>query len=171
MAAAVNRVALRLTDAVAAPKLPSMRIRALAIIFAGLAIAGPIPTAHAELANGIRAIVHDAIITYEEVESLIPDVVWRQFRNQPELLQKKLEQLRNENLEIMIEHQLILHEFKTAGYNLPESVIEDEVQQRIHDKYSDRTKLTKTLQSEGMTYEKFKQQIREQFIVGALRQK
>src|SRR5438477_12870807 len=111
MAAAIDRLDRldrRLTHAVAAPKLPPMRIQALAIIFTGLAMAGPLPTAYAELANGIRAIVHDAIITYEEVESLIPDVVWRQFRNQPELLQKKLEQLRNENLEIMIEHQLIL---------------------------------------------------------------
>ena len=87
------------------------------------------------------------------------------------MLQKKLEESRTENLEYLIERQLILHEFRTAGYNLPDSILEDEVQERIHSKYGDRMKLTKSLQAEGMTYEKFRQQIREQFIVGALRQK
>src|SRR5260370_22133546 len=82
-----------------------------------------------------------------------------------------MEEAGRDNLEKLISRELILQDFKTAGYNLPESVIEELVQERIHAKYGDRATLTKTLQAEGITYEKFRQQVREQFIVEALRQK
>src|SRR5438128_9448310 len=85
----------------------------------------------AELANGIKAIVHDSIITVEDVESLTAEAgraLWRQYHDQPEVLEKKLAEARTDNLEQLLARQLILHDFKTAGYNLPETVIEEMVQ-------------------------------------------
>src|SRR5262249_16610344 len=70
-----------------------------------------------------------------------------------------------------IERQLILHEFETAGYNLPESIIDQQLDDYIKSKYNDRVTLTKTLQQEGITFEKFRQQYRDRFIVGAMREK
>jgi len=128
----------------------------------------------AELADGIKAVVHDSVITYIDVEdqtAQIRDVLLRQYRNQPDVFQKKMDEARGDNLEKLLARQLILQDFKTAGYNLPESVIDELVQDRIHSKFGDRATLTKTLQAEGMTYEKFRLQVREQFIVEALRQK
>ena len=127
----------------------------------------------AELANAIKAIVHDSVITYVDVEDLTmqtADALRRQSRSQAELL-KKIDEARGENLEKLLARQLILQDFKTAGYHLPESVIDELVQERIHAKYGNRVTLTKSLEAEGLTYEKFRQQIREQFIVEALRQK
>jgi parvulin-like peptidyl-prolyl isomerase len=131
-------------------------------------------SAHAELANGIKAIVHDSIITYVDVEDLTTqtaDVLVRQYRREPTVLQKKMQEARDENLDRLLSIELILHEFSTAGYSMPESVIDEVVQQRIRSRYGDRVTLTKTLQSQGTTFEKFKQKVREQFIVEAMRSK
>jgi len=127
----------------------------------------------AELANAIKAIVHDSVITYVDVEDLTmqtADALRRQSRSQAELL-KKIDEAQRENLEKLLTRQLILQDFKRALYHLPESVTDELVQERIHAKYGNRVTLTKSLEAEGLTYEKFRQQIREQFIVEALRQK
>src|SRR5258708_23637369 len=97
--------------------------------------------ARGELADGIKAVVHDSIITYEEVEGLTDqtsDVLRRDFRYQQELLLKKMDEMRAENLEKLLDRQLILHDFKTAGYSLPESVIDHGVHERISAQYGDR---------------------------------
>ncbi len=136
-------------------------------------MAGALP-AMAELANGIKGVVDDSVVTYEEVHSLTAqtaDVLVRQYRSEPSTLEKKMNDLLEENLEKLMERQLILHEFKTAGYNLPESVIDELVQERIRTDFGDRATLTKTLEARGMTYEKFRQQVRERFIVEQLRLK
>ncbi len=125
----------------------------------------------AELANGVMAIVDDAVITRDEVEGLIPESILRQFRSRPEQLQQSLLEARTNVLKKRIDRQLILHDFKTSGYNIPETILEDEVQNRIRTGFGDRQKLTKTLQAEGTTQEKFRQRIREQIIEEVLRHK
>jgi peptidyl-prolyl cis-trans isomerase SurA len=129
--------------------------------------------APAALVNGINAIVNDSVITYDQVERGIAPIaegLVRRYRSQPEVLEQHLQQLRAEQIEELVERQLILSDFKSAGYNLPESFIDDAVQDEIRRNfYGDRAKLTKTLQAEGMTYEAFRQQQREKIIVDYLR--
>ena len=132
--------------------------------------------ARAELANGIEAIVHDAVITHHQVNSLNEqtyDQLVRDYRGQPAVLEKKLHTMESENLEKLLRDQLILHEFKTAGYNLPDSVVDELVQERIREdpRFHDRATFTKTLAEEGMTYERYRQQVRDRFIIGQLRMK
>jgi len=124
--------------------------------------------------NGISAVVHDSVITFDEVDfatAQTAEVLSRQFQNKPDQFQKKMSEARSDNLDKLLARQLILHDFKVAGYNLPESVVDEIVQERIRARYGDRRTLTMTLQHEGMTYEKFRQQVRDQFIIEALRQK
>jgi peptidyl-prolyl cis-trans isomerase SurA len=132
-------------------------------------------TVRPQAANGIKAIVHDSIITYDDVEDLTAQtatVLRNQFRTRPDEFQKKMEEARAENLEKLLGRELILHEFKTAGYNMPETIIDELVQERIQEKYGgNRITLTKTLQAQGVSHERFRQEMREQFIVEALRQK
>jgi peptidyl-prolyl cis-trans isomerase SurA len=145
--------------------LPGMRlwrrIFAAALLTSGLVIA------HADPPNGIRAVVHDSVITSDEVELPIEE----QYRIRPLLFQGKINELRAAKLEELINRQLILHEFKTAGYSLPESIVDELVQEEIHAQFRDRVTATKTLQEQGLTYEKFRQQLRDRFIITALRQK
>ncbi|MEO6183588.1 MAG: peptidyl-prolyl cis-trans isomerase [Verrucomicrobiota bacterium] len=125
--------------------------------------------AQAALVNGINAVVNDTVITYDEVErkiALIADGLFQQYRNQPQVLEERLKQLRADQMEELVERQLILNEFKTAGYKLPETFIDDAIREEIRKNfYGDSAKLTKTLQSEGMTKEAFRQQQRERIIV------
>src|SRR5882762_11339920 len=130
----------------------------------------------AELADGIKAVVHDSSITHWEVgERMIPAInqLRGQYAGQNELLQKKLEEAERDNLEHLVENQLILHEFK--GFNVPETILDKDVDKRVEEiirerYYGDRMRLKKSLQAEGVTFEKFRQNIRDQFIEVALRQ-
>jgi parvulin-like peptidyl-prolyl isomerase len=45
------------------------------------------------------------------------------------------------------------------------------VQERIHERFGDRITLMKTLQAQGQTFEKFRREVRDQYIVSALRAK
>ena len=72
-----------------------------AIVITGAIVAVAV-NVQAELANGIKAVVHDSIITYLDVEDLTAqtaDVLRRQFRSQPEQFQKKMDEARGDNLE------------------------------------------------------------------------
>jgi parvulin-like peptidyl-prolyl isomerase len=128
----------------------------------------------AALVDGVAVLVNDAIITYQDIELYVSpyvDLLERQYRNQPEVLEKKVQETRQDGLQQLLERQLILHEFKTAGYNLPESYLDDVIKERIKKKFGDRVSMTKTLREEGITYETYRQRIREEIIVDALRQK
>ena len=58
---------------------------------------------------------------------------------------------------------LVMHEFKKAGYSLPESVLDDLVQETIKNEFGDRATLIDTLETRGISYEKFRQQIEDRF--------
>lgn len=126
----------------------------------------------AAVADGIKAVVNASAITFAEVEDYTrpaADALRRQFASQPEVFQQKLNEALNDSLEQLIERQLILHSFDTEGYKLPESVIDEMVQERIHERFGDRVTLMKTLQAQGVTFEQFRKQMREQYIESALR--
>jgi hypothetical protein len=86
------------------------------------------------------------------------------------MYERELLKALNENLEERLKRQLILHEFKAGGYNIPEPILDSAVQEEI-DRRGGRERLLKTLQAQGMTFEKFRQQTREGIILGALRSK
>src|SRR5438477_5078163 len=100
--------------------------------------------AHADLINAIEAIVDDAVITYLDVKSRneqSEETLVRVYGGQRSILEKKLNEMQHENLDELVKRQLILHEFKTAGYSLPESVLDDLVQESIKSDFGDRATL------------------------------
>lgn len=125
--------------------------------------------------NGIAVIVNEAIITRQEVNQFVGpavEVLQRQYlATQPDVYRQKLDDALHDGTEQLKERQLILHEFKTAGYNLPESIIEDTIRDRIRKQFGDRTTLAKSLKQQGITLETFRQRTREEIIVDALRGK
>ncbi len=128
---------------------------------------------HPELADAIAAVVQDSIITSQEIE---PDPLTiarlqAQYGSDLVTLNKKVEQYEHDNLEMLIRRQLILHEFKTKGYSLTESAIEDWIQQQIKENYGTRRAWINTLREKGITQEQFRKQMREKIIVDAMTQK
>lgn len=139
-----------------------------------LAIALPTLGASAAQVNAIRAVVDEAVITQQDVQQMTASALptlRSTFPNQPDLIEKKLIEAEGDNLEQLAQRKLILHEFKTSGFNLPESILDDLVQERIRERYGDRRTLTKSLQAEGSNFERFRERLREQFIVEAMRNK
>ena len=133
-----------------------------------------IRTAEAQLVNGIQAVVHDAVITYLEINSLTEqtaDVVNNRYRGQPEALQRELNKMREENLEKQVQSQLILRDFASSGYSLPESTLDEVFQERLKNEFGDRATATKSLEARGITIEKYRKQIRDRFVIQQLRVK
>ncbi len=147
-------------------------MKAFRVIFLASAVCGSGVAMQAQLANGIHAIVHDSIITYQEVEKSTAPVIeelQRQYLNQPSVYNQKLTEALNDTLERLVERQLILHEFATAGYVMPETVIDEYVEERIRGQFRDRVTFTKSLQEEGSNYERFRQEMRDRFIESQMR--
>ena len=141
------------------------RLFILALLVAGLgrpAVAAP------ELVNGIVAIVNETVITEKEARQFIEPAVVA-LERQPGITRQayneKAMEIYKDGLSQLVERQLTLDDFKAAGYSFPDSIIEDFVQERIRERYGDRVKLIKTLEAQNMTYEQFRNDIRDQFIV------
>jgi parvulin-like peptidyl-prolyl isomerase len=130
--------------------------------------------AHAELVSGVKAIVHDSVITYQEVQLFAAPAIRtarQQLAGDPQKYNEKVNELLADSLEQLVERQLILHDFKSAGYNLPESFLDDSIQERIKGEFGDRKTMIQTLQARGLTPDRYRQQIRDQIIIRALRSK
>src|SRR5512137_1626041 len=81
------------------------------------------------LINGLSAVVHDSVITMEDLDALnaqVAENLAREYRGKPDLFRQKMAEAQRENLDQLIDRKLILHDFKTA-YNVPDSVIDKDV--------------------------------------------
>lgn len=144
------------------------------LILLSAIVCGVVLRAPAQLANRIRAVVNDTVITQFQVDmNAMPatEQLRRQYARQPDVLRQKLAEADEISLRQLIERQLIVHDFKVAGYNLPEPVIEDYIRDRIRQQFGDRTTMIKTLKTEGRSFEKYRDDVRERIIVGALESK
>lgn len=128
----------------------------------------------AELVEGILAVVNNAVITRQQVEDFaMPaiDSLRRQYAGDPDGFQLGLNAVITNSLELLTERQLILHAFDEQGYRMPDSYLDEVVQDRIRDRFGDRMALMKWLQAQGETFEQFRQDLRDQTIEGFMRQK
>lgn len=148
----------------------------LASVFAVLLLVCSVAVspAHAQpqLVNGVAVIVDTSVITYDEVERSLSDdlrLIYRQYERQPQLRDERIAQLRKDRLELLVERQLILQEFKRKGYVIPDSVFDRALNERIREEYGgDRLRVARTLQAQGTTMESFRKRHREQMIVGLM---
>lgn len=138
-----------------------------------LVIIGVSPAALGEplLSNGVIARVNEAIITKKDLNNRVaPDIdfLQRQYSSDVSVFNQKLQALGERHLKELVEEQLILHEFTTAGFVLPESYIEDLVSKDIKT-YGDRLILTKTLQAQGLTFERYRERVRKNAVIREMR--
>jgi peptidyl-prolyl cis-trans isomerase SurA len=149
----------------------AFKIAAVLCALASLSLSG-----RAQLVDGIKAIVADSLVTRFEVEDWTAPVfeaLVRQYRDKPDDLEKHLLEAERENTDTLVARRLILQEFKT--FNVPESIIDSEIDHQIEEevksRYGDRGTLRKTLEARGLTLEKYRQRIRERMIVSWLTHK
>ena len=139
----------------------------------GLAVAAVLSAgAGPAVVDGIKGVVSSSVVTFSEVEDYsrpAADALRRQYGDQPDVFQQKLNDTLNDSLNQLVENALILRSFDTDGYKLPDAVVDELVQERIRERFGDRVTFMKTLQAQGLTVEQFRKQVRDQYIEAALR--
>ena len=70
----------------------------------------------------------------------------------------------------LIERELVLSEFETRGMSIPESVVDEELNRRVLYQFNgDRSTFLEALRQSGMTYSDYRDSIRKETMVAAMR--
>ena len=134
-----------------------------------LAVAGG--SLAAEIVDGVAAIVNDKVITYSKVRSFVQPVAQQLRRNfSGQDLVDQVRKAEMDALNQLIERALIIQEFKEKGYKIPETVIEQQINDIISSDYGgNRAAFVKTLEAENLTLSQYRDQVRERVIIQAMR--
>ncbi len=123
------------------------------------------------LVDGIEAVVNDSVISLQQIDIVSqPDseMLQQQYRYQPDVYLKKMTALRSSIFTNLIERQLVLTYFKTLTNKVNESILNQIVMDEIHAQHTDRVQLTKDLQQQGLTFEDYRQKVRDGLIIREL---
>jgi peptidyl-prolyl cis-trans isomerase SurA len=132
----------------------------------GLAPARAQSSQNQQVVNAIAAIVNEKVITMKDVYQSAreeAEFIERRYGRNAKERDERINALLAERTEELIERELILNEFKTLGHPLPDSYIENRIADDIK-KSGDRLTLIKTLQAEGITYESYRDRVKENTI-------
>jgi len=146
-----------------------MKRQFVVLMVAMLAVAGG--SLAAEIVDGVAAIVNDKVITYSEVRSFVQPVAQQLRRNfSGQDLVDQVRKAEMDALNQLIERALIIQEFKEKGYKIPETVIEQQINDIISNDYGgNRAAFVKTLEAENLTLSQYRDQVRERVIIQAMR--
>lgn len=153
-----------------------MRIRKMAAMAAaamGLAAGWAQAQGSGMLLDSYAAVVSGKIITVGEVlDGMRQEREALSVRYSGEELNRKLEAAYKESLERAIEAQLVLADFKESGGDLPERAIEDHVNGVIREQFgNDQSAFLQALGEARLTYSEWREQMKEQLILQAMRQR
>jgi peptidyl-prolyl cis-trans isomerase SurA len=126
--------------------------------------------ARAEVVNGVAVVVCDSVITLGEIKSEVAERAPGAGTDRARY-EQQLQKLYDQAMERRVEEKLILHDFVSSGYltNVLEAFIDDEIRREIKKNYGgDRAVFDKTLEAKGQTYEMYRRQEREDFIIRAM---
>ena len=125
----------------------------------------------AEIVDGVAAIVNDKVITYSQVRGFVQPVAQQLRRNfSGQDLVDQVRKAEMDALNQLIERALIIQEFNEKGYKIPETTIEQQINDIISSDYGgNRAAFVKTLEAENLTLSQYRDQVRERVIIQAMR--
>lgn len=130
---------------------------------------------NARYANGIAAIVEEKIITADDVRrQIMPyiDQIQADSKGDPVEFSKLLDEAENQIIQTLTDNVLIVKQFYEDKGQIPSSYVRNEVEERIIEQFDDdRSKFLAYLQSIGKTPDEYDIEIRDEMIVGFMRQK
>lgn len=145
---------------------------ALAILLIPITAAQLSAQPQERMVDGIAAVVNTNIITYGQVRELL---MFRQrsMDQQPsEEMRQKMKETQDAAIQDLVDRQLIIDEFKSQGFQIPEHVVDDRVNAIIREDFGgDRTAFVRTLKAQGFSLTRFREVEREKIIVQAMRQR
>ena len=124
-----------------------------------------------EVLDGIAAVVNSDVVTFSQVRELVgPKEKQARETLKGEALVEKIKEIRLAAINDLIDRALILQEFKSKGFSIPEYLIDDRVQEVVRDSFGgDRQAFLRTLSAQGFTLEKFREFQRDSVIVQEMR--
>ena len=123
--------------------------------------------------NGLAAKANGRVVTINEVAFMLAprraELAARFPRRGPQYV-KEYNKARQNILNELINRQLIIHEFKTIGAEIPEHVVNQKVKEHIIDNFQgDEKAFRKQLKTDGLSYDKFVKLTKEKLIGQAMR--
>jgi len=146
-------------------------VKKLILLSAACLLFMDIPSTQAQIVDGVAAVVNDKVITFSQVRKEVDPIEaqYRELYSGVELVEK-VKEARLNSLKSLIERELIIQEFTTKGLFIPDNIIEERVRKITADNYEgDRRALVRTLQAQGVSVSQFKEQLRNQIIIQAMR--
>ncbi len=120
---------------------------------------------HADTVEGIYAIVNDEIITFSEIENFEKGMTLElQSRFSGEELTRELDKMKSNLLDLVIGRKVLISKAREKNYDMNQylEMVIKEIMTRNNMK--SRDDLINALQSQGITYEEFKEQRLEQLM-------
>lgn len=144
-------------------------MKTILLLFTALSIS----TQAAVEINGIAAKVNGRVVTKNEVAFMLAPMrayLASKFPRKTPTYYKELNEGKNKILDELIERELVIHHFKDLGANIPDHVVESEIRRKIREDFNNNESLfRKELQTQGLSYAKFKELTHRQLIVQAMR--
>lgn len=132
--------------------------------------AAPAPN---RIVNRVAATVNGRPITSSEVRARLSPYIrelMMLYPRQGPRFSAELIKAKKAVMQELIERELVLSEFETKGYQMPESAIDEEISRRILVQFNgDRDLLLDNLRKSGMTYSEFRDSVRKETTVAAMR--
>jgi parvulin-like peptidyl-prolyl isomerase len=125
--------------------------------------------------DGVAAQVNDKSILVSDVMAFV-DAQREKLKDQysGEDLRKELRKTYSEALDVLIERELILNAYQATSKDqekkIPEQFVSDRIESIIQDMFKgDRAEVTAALEKDGMTFEEWRNVIKNQIIVASMR--
>jgi peptidyl-prolyl cis-trans isomerase SurA len=128
-----------------------------------------------EVLDGIAAEVASGgqkeVVTFSQVRELVgPKEKQARDTLKGEVLVEKIKEIRLAAINDLIDRTLIIQEFKTKGFTIPEYFIDERIQTITREEFGgDRQAFLRTLAAQGYTLEKFRDFQRDMIIVQEMR--
>jgi len=146
---------------------------ARSILCVSLAFGGLTSPLLAAPLNGLAAVVNGKVVTRSDVQNEVmaqSQALFRQYGNDPTALKGKLEELKGDALDALIENELILSEFESAGGAIKAEFIDEKINTIIRKSYDgDRQAFLKALSQFGMTLKEFRAMEEKKLVANYMR--
>jgi len=131
----------------------------------------PALLAKEEVLDGLAAVVNSDIITYKQVRDLTAAKEQQAHDTlRDQALTKRIKEVRTAAVNELIDRQLILQDFKSKGYSIPDHFIDDEIEALIKSRFhGNRPAFLRALQAQGLSLQRFSEIQRDNIIVQEMR--
>ncbi|MEI9894423.1 MAG: peptidyl-prolyl cis-trans isomerase [Chthoniobacter sp.] len=150
--------------------MPRLSLSYIPLVCVGLALSALVARGQ-EVLDGIAAVVNSEVVTFSQVRELVgPKEKQAHDTLKGNELVEKIKEIRMSAINDLIDRTLIIQEFKSKGFTIPDYFIDERIQSIIKDEFGgDRQAFLRTLAAQGYTLEKFRDFQRDMIIVQEMR--